>query len=77
MQMNVYVPSDRADVLERLDRAVRRLDRSKNELVLEAIAEKLDRLEAQERSGRPRFGTTPIGAGEFSREELYRERLDR
>jgi hypothetical protein len=77
MQLNVYVPNDQAEVVERLDQAVLRLGRNKNELVLEAIREKLARLESELRRGRPAFRSYAIGAGTFDRGELYSERLDR
>lgn len=37
MQMNIYVPKDRENVVAELERAAARTGRPKNELVLEAI----------------------------------------
>lgn len=37
MQLNIYVPKDRAEILELLDRVAARSNRPKNEIVLEAL----------------------------------------
>jgi predicted DNA-binding protein len=37
VQLNIYVPKDRAEILELLDRVAARSNRPKNEIVLEAL----------------------------------------
>ena len=73
----MYVPAPRAAVVARLDRIVAELGRNKNDVVLEAIEQKVAELEGQLRSGHPRFESFSIGVGEFRRADLYEERLDR
>ncbi|MGQ0570680.1 MAG: hypothetical protein ACT4P5_14320 [Armatimonadota bacterium] len=71
MQLNIYVPKARADLLAALDLASRATGRQKNELVLEAIE--------QFHRERPReMGRYPLGAViPWKRGDLYAERLDR
>ena len=71
MQLNVYVPKSRAELLAALDRASRETGRQKNEIVLEA----LDRFLRE----RPReLGRYDLGAIiPWKRGDLYEERLDR
>lgn len=70
MQLNVYVPKSRAELLAALDRASRETGRQKNEIVLEA----LDRFLRE----RPReLGRYDLGAIiPWKRGDLYEERLD-
>ena len=71
MQLNVYVPKDKAHVVRALDEATRRTGRPKNELVLEAIEAFLAQV-------RPRIKTYDLGEVKMpSRAELYDEHLDR
>lgn len=71
MQLNVYVPKDRARVLRSLDEAAQRSGRPKNELVLEALERYLT-------AARPALPTFHLGDVLMpSRKELYEERLDR
>jgi len=77
VQLNVYVPTSRAAVVTRLDRVTARLGRNKNDVVLDAIEQKVTEMEAQLRADRPRFESFSIGAGEFTREDLYEDRLGR
>jgi hypothetical protein len=76
VQLNVYVPKSQTDVIERLNRVAARLGRNKNDVVLEAIGEKVAQLEAGLPATRPQFKSYAIGAGVFSREQLYSERLE-
>jgi hypothetical protein len=70
MQLNLYVPADRTDVVEELDRYVTRTGRSKNDVVLEAIQQYLRRASAY-----PREVTLPtfdLGVGALpGRADLY------
>jgi hypothetical protein len=75
VQLNVYVPTPRAGVVARLDRIVERLGRNKNDVVLDAIEQKVAELEARLRSDRPQFEAFSIGVGEFQRADLYEDRL--
>ncbi|MEW6279616.1 MAG: ribbon-helix-helix protein, CopG family [Candidatus Eremiobacterota bacterium] len=74
MQLNVYVPRDRADLLERLDQLVRLEGRNKNQIVLEALEEYIRaRLEAEQP-----FLVCELGVrAPWTRGDLYEERLDR
>jgi hypothetical protein len=68
VQLNIYVPQSRADLLHQLDEAARRSGRPKNELVLEAL----------ERFLRPparTLGAFALGEIQWSRDELYEDRL--
>ena len=72
MQLNLYIPRDRENVVTALDEAARRLGRQKNEIVLDA-------LETYLTAGRPRVGTFrlgPVTAG-TARGDLYLEEWDR
>jgi hypothetical protein len=75
MQLNVYVPRGRETVVERLDRVVQQLHRNKNDVVLDALENKVLELENQLGRAIPEFLVYQIGAGEFRREDLYGERL--
>ncbi|HET7036108.1 MAG TPA: ribbon-helix-helix protein, CopG family [Thermomicrobiaceae bacterium] len=44
MQLNIYVPKEKAAVVEALEEAARRTGRPKNELVLEALDDYLRQL---------------------------------
>ncbi len=68
MQLNIYVPKDKAGVVQALDEAAKRTGKQKNELVLEA-------LEAYLAPTRPRLKVYSMGAMDFPpRDELYLER---
>jgi hypothetical protein len=74
MQLNVYVPARRAGLLEELDRLVADSGRAKNEIVLDAIQEYLERAMA----GAPRreFRVYDLGEGQMpSRAKLYEAHL--
>lgn len=75
MQLNLYVPTDRTDVVEELDRYVTQTGRSKNDVVLEAIQQYLQRARAH-----PRKVTLPtfdLGVGILpGRTDLYEEWLN-
>lgn len=70
VQLNIYVPKDRAEILELLDRVAARSNRPKNEIVLEALERYL-------------MDLTPRMLGKFSlgevkdidREKLYERGL--
>ncbi len=47
MQLNIYVPKDKAEVLEALDEAARRTGRPKSELAIEALESYLKQMEIQ------------------------------
>lgn len=71
MQLNVYVPKEKAEVMERLAQVARRTGKQKNQLVLEA-------LEAYLASERPQLGVFHLGHLDLpTREELYGERTSR
>lgn len=71
MQLNIYVPKQKARLMEALEAAARRTGRRKNELVLEALEALLQR-------ERPQLPAYDLGVFEFpSREEIYEERLDK
>ena len=73
MQMNIYVPRDRAETLRRLDRASRRTGRPKSELVLEAIDAYLQGLERSDRTEHASFRSFDLGRGDVpTRADLYR-----
>lgn len=78
MQLNVHVPKDREELLEELARAAHDLDRTKSQLVLDAVERYLGDL--KERLGRdldediPVYDLGPMTP--FSRAELYQERED-
>jgi hypothetical protein len=65
MQLNIYVPKEKEDVIEALDRAARRTGRPKNELALEALEAYL--------GGAPgELGVFHLGSVTFpSRDDLY------
>ena len=70
MQLNIYVPQDKAHLIERLDEVCKSLGRPKNEMVLEA----LERFLAVNRSP----AELPLRRGKIigslSREDIYRDR---
>lgn len=71
VQLNVYVPRDRAGLLAALDRASRETGRQKNELVLEALDQFL-------RERPHEMGRYALGAIiPWRRGDLYEDRLDR
>lgn len=71
MQLNVYVPRSRADILAELDRVSRSTGRRKNDLVLDALEQYLARQPVV-------LGTYDMGTIKpWKRGELYEERLDR
>lgn len=71
MQLNVYVPKEKAEIVRALDAAAKRTGRPKNELVLEA-------LEAYLQRARPQLEVFELGVGTWpSRGELYLERWHR
>ncbi len=65
VQLNIYVPANREDVIARLEEASRRLGRPKNELVLQALEEFLKTL----RPELPKYRLGPIKP--WRRAELY------
>lgn len=70
MQLNIYVPKDRTDVIQALEDAANRTGRPKNELVLEA-------LETFLRQVRPQLGIYHLGTADLPhRGDLYLERWD-
>lgn len=71
MQLNVYVPNDKAGLIEALDEASRRTGRPKNEIVLEALEAHLGRM-------RPELEVFHLGAVQLPRRsELHLERWNR
>lgn len=72
MQLNIYIPKEKARVLEALDEAARRMGRPKNELALEALETYLGQMQCQ-------LGTFHLGATDerTPRSDLYLERWDR
>ncbi len=76
--MNVHVPRERERLLEELDRVARDLDRTKSQLVLDAVQRYLDEL--KEELSRDLDRDVPIyDLGQMEpvdRAELYRERTD-
>ena len=71
MQLNIYVPKDKAAVVQALDEAAHSTGRQKNELVLEALETFLRREHSP-------LGVYDLGAFEFpSRDEIYEDRLDK
>jgi hypothetical protein len=71
VQLNIYVPKSRAELLAALDRISRESGQQKNELVLEALERFLQQ--------RPRaLGSYNLGAIiPWTRGDLYAGRLDR
>ncbi len=78
VQLNVHVPRERERLLEELDRVARDLDRTKSQLVLDAVQRYLDEL--KEELSRDLDRDVPIyDLGQMEpvdRAELYRERTD-
>ena len=71
MQLNIYVPREKEDVVAALDEAARRLGRQKNELVIEA-------LESYLAVERPPLGVFHLGqVPAFDRDDLYVEKWGR
>ncbi|MGE5579940.1 MAG: hypothetical protein ACM3WU_07845 [Bacillota bacterium] len=70
MQLNIYVPQDKAHVIARLDEVCKALGRPKNEMVIEALERYLV-------TNRPLM-RLPVRKGKvfgsLSREEIYRDR---
>ncbi len=68
MQLNIYVPRDRAALLEALDQAARRTGRPKSELALEALEAYLGQMQ-------PGLGAFHLGEVRRTRRgDLYLER---
>lgn len=68
MQLNIYVPAERERIVAELETASKRLQRPKNELVLEALEQFLRKL-------RPSLGRYHLGAvREWKRADLYGRR---
>lgn len=78
VQLNVHVPKDREDLLSELDRLARDLDRTKSQLVLDAVERYLDTLRQQvARDLDEDIPVYDLGTIEpFRRGELYEERED-
>lgn len=73
-QLNIYVPVQGKDLLERLRQLSKRTDKPINRLVLEAISEYLERHSPVA----PSFRAFDLGLkGPWKREELYRDWLER
>lgn len=71
MQLNIYVPKDKAWIVQALDETAKRTGRQKNDLVLEALEAHLPREPR-------RLKVFDLGVFEVpSREEIYQERLDK
>lgn len=71
MQLNVYVPKEKAHLLERLKVESQRTGRPKNALVLEALQKYLA-------ARQPRLGSFHLGEMRLGpRGSLYRRRLSR
>lgn len=71
MQLNIYVPVDRAEVVRALDEAARTQGRPKSEIVLDALDEYLRRTA-------PALGSFHLGATALpDRDQLYLERWER
>jgi hypothetical protein len=67
MQLNIYVPKERAGVLEALDLVARRTGRRKNEVALEALETYLGKAKTE-------LGVYHLGEVRMpSRDELYLE----
>ena len=69
MQLNIYIPKDKAYVLDALARAAERSGLSKNEMVLEAIERRV--LTDQE----PAYHVYDLGSGTIDRASLYEDRI--
>lgn len=69
MQLNIYVPKEKAFLLKELDRTSRQVGRPKNELILEA----LERYLSQRRSVLGRYHLGVVRG--WRRGELYERRL--
>lgn len=70
MQLNLYVPKARANLVQALDDAARRTGRPRNELALEALEVYLRQLPSE-------LEVFHLGHFEFpSRDELYLERAE-
>ena len=71
MQLNVYIPKARADILAELDRVSQETGRQKNDLVLEA----LERFLADRSGALGQYHMGPIKP--WKRGDLYEERMSR
>lgn len=78
MQLNVHVPKDREELLSRLDRLAHDLDRTKSQVVLDAVETYLSALQAE--IGRDLDDDVPVydlgQIAELRRKDLYDERED-
>ena len=72
MQLNIYVPKEKSEVLAALDRAAELTGRPKNEIVLEALERHLLTMAPIE-LGRFNLGEVSLG----KRSDIYEERLSR
>ena len=70
MQLNIYVPRDKAHLLSRLDEVSKSLGRPKNEMVLEA----LERFLAVNRATMSLPTRRGRVSGSLSRDDIYRDR---
>lgn len=68
MQLNVYIPRDKEHLMDALSRESDRTGRSKNELILEAIEERVAPARV------PAYRTFPLAARRIDRKDLYRDR---
>jgi hypothetical protein len=71
MQLNIYVPKDKQDIVRKLDAAARVLGRPKNELVIEALEKYLRTNSPTVRLGK--YPTRVIGS--LSRTDIYGDRV--
>ena len=76
MQLNLHVPKDRERLVARLEAAARRLDRPKNQVVLDAIERYLEETDGVEQRAAGEF-RLPVfhmgGVYPFKRADLYDE----
>jgi hypothetical protein len=76
VQLNVHVPKDRERLVARLEAAARRLDRPKNQVVLDAIERYLQEADGlgPRTGGEFRMPTFHLGAiGPLRRADIYDE----
>jgi hypothetical protein len=69
MQLNVYIPKDKAYILDALDRVAEQSGLSKNEIVLEALERRV------KGSHDPEYSLYELDSSDFDRGELYRHRI--
>ncbi|MCS7197680.1 MAG: ribbon-helix-helix domain-containing protein [Candidatus Bipolaricaulota bacterium] len=75
MQLNIYVPKGKEELVKKVERLARKTHQSKNELILSALEHYVEEYLAQEIE----FGVYSLGvrATGTDRDRLYREHLDR